>query len=194
MKLNPQESLAWIAERRSVFPKEFDDEIVSRSEIESLLEAARWAPTHKLTEPWQFQVFTGASKKQLTAVQVEAFIQGMATQEEVELKTKKFEAIASRSSAVIAVILKRDPTRRIPRYEEEWAIATAVQNIQLHATSFDIGMYWSTGASTNTPEINAFLGLSEGDLHMGWLYLGRFKGRKELVKERKEVSEFVTWR
>ncbi|MEQ9186339.1 MAG: nitroreductase [Cryomorphaceae bacterium] len=194
MKLSPQESLAWIAQRRSVFPKEFDDDIVSRTEIESLLEAARWAPTHKLTEPWHFQVFMGASKKQLTAVQVEAIVQGEASHEVIDLKSKKFEAIASRSSAVIAVILKRDPTRRIPRYEEEWAIATAVQNIQLHATSFDIGMYWSTGAATNSAEINAFLGLSQEDLHMGWLYLGRFKERKELVKERKEVSEFVAWR
>lgn len=27
-----------------------------------MLEAARWAPTHKLTEPWHFVVIGGSSK------------------------------------------------------------------------------------------------------------------------------------
>jgi nitroreductase len=28
-----------------------------------MLEAARWAPTHKLTEPWHFVVLEGSSKE-----------------------------------------------------------------------------------------------------------------------------------
>ena len=59
MMLSEHESLAFISGRRSVFPKELEDEEVNRDEIMRLLEAARWAPTHKVTEPWRFVVVQG---------------------------------------------------------------------------------------------------------------------------------------
>lgn len=40
--------------RRNV--REFLDRPVSRAAIERLLEAARWAPNHRLTYPWRFFV------------------------------------------------------------------------------------------------------------------------------------------
>ncbi|HLY71921.1 MAG TPA: nitroreductase family protein, partial [Puia sp.] len=52
--------------RRSVFPEQYvagkkiPDEIVMQ-----LLENANWAPTHKLTEPWRFVVFSGEGLKKL---------------------------------------------------------------------------------------------------------------------------------
>ena len=37
-------------------PRAMDGSALSREELLPLLEAARWAPTHKLTEPWRFVV------------------------------------------------------------------------------------------------------------------------------------------
>jgi hypothetical protein len=47
---------ALIAGRRAIFPKDMNGEAVSRGEIEALLTAANWAPTHKKTQPWRFVV------------------------------------------------------------------------------------------------------------------------------------------
>jgi len=49
-----------IRERRSIFPKQYDaGKHVDDAIIRQMLENANWAPTHKLTEPWRFTVFTG---------------------------------------------------------------------------------------------------------------------------------------
>ncbi len=46
-----------IKNRKSTFPNQLGDGNIERSKILQLLEAARWAPTHKKTEPWRFIVF-----------------------------------------------------------------------------------------------------------------------------------------
>ena len=40
-------------------PKDLSGEAVTREELESLLEAANWAPTHHRSEPWRFVVIQG---------------------------------------------------------------------------------------------------------------------------------------
>ena len=49
-----------ISSRRSVMPKDLTGERVTREEVETLLEAANWAPTHHRSEPWRFVVIEGS--------------------------------------------------------------------------------------------------------------------------------------
>ena len=58
---SPEETLHLIKSRRSVMPKDFSGESVSRAEVEQLLEAANWAPTHGRTEPWRYVVIQGGA-------------------------------------------------------------------------------------------------------------------------------------
>lgn len=55
-----------IRSRRSVYPKDMtgDNSSITHDKLEAMLEAARWAPTHKLTEPWRFVVLEGSAKAQ----------------------------------------------------------------------------------------------------------------------------------
>lgn len=48
-----------IRHRRSVFQAEYTGEKVDDAIINQMLENANWAPTHKMTEPWRFIVYTG---------------------------------------------------------------------------------------------------------------------------------------
>ena len=50
-----------IKSRRSIMPKDYSGEEVSQDEIERILEAANWAPTHHRSEPWRYVVVSGAS-------------------------------------------------------------------------------------------------------------------------------------
>jgi hypothetical protein len=52
-----------IRRRRSIFPKKYCGEKVDRKVLEEMLEAARWAPSHHLTEPWKFIVFESEEKR-----------------------------------------------------------------------------------------------------------------------------------
>src|SRR5204863_7751116 len=54
-----------IRTRRTV--KAFDPEPVDRPTLDDLLELARWAPNHHLTNPWRFRVVGPAALERLKA-------------------------------------------------------------------------------------------------------------------------------
>src|SRR5829696_7295947 len=64
------DALTAIRTRRAV--KEYDQTPIPRAAIEELLDAARWAPNHKLTHPWRFHVFMGEGRERLVAPREEA--------------------------------------------------------------------------------------------------------------------------
>ena len=74
-RFNPENFNELIRSRRSVFPKDYTGEKVDDAIIQQLLENANWAPTHKLTEPWRFVVFTGEGLKKLADFQSECYKQ-----------------------------------------------------------------------------------------------------------------------
>lgn len=191
MKLSKQESLEWIASRRSIYPRQFESNEVSEEELLLLLEAAQWAPTHKLTQPWRFVVFTQEAKMELAQKQGEAFINAKGASEQSRVKTEKFRLNAERSAAVVAVIMQRDAEKRIPEFEEICAVACAVQNVWTHAASLGLAGYWSTGAATDLPAIRALLNLKADDRHLGWFYVGRYSGELTRPGNRRTVTEFV---
>jgi len=41
-----------IKSRRTITPKNFNGKSLTSKELDLILEAANWAPTHKRTEPW----------------------------------------------------------------------------------------------------------------------------------------------
>jgi len=62
---NTQEITKLIRYRRSLYPAQYSEEVIKNEIVEEILENAIWAPTHKMTEPWHFTVFTGAGLKKL---------------------------------------------------------------------------------------------------------------------------------
>ena len=51
-----------LRKRRSVFPVQFNGEIIDDLIIKEILINANTAPTHKITQPWLFKVFSKSSK------------------------------------------------------------------------------------------------------------------------------------
>ena len=51
-----------LRKRRSVFPVQFNGEIIDDLIIKEILINANTAPTHKITQPWLFKVFSKTSK------------------------------------------------------------------------------------------------------------------------------------
>ena len=54
-----------IRNRRSVYPNQFNGKTVSNEVIIELLLNANTAPTHRMTQPWFFKVFSEKSKLKL---------------------------------------------------------------------------------------------------------------------------------
>jgi len=61
---DPADVLALIKARRSIFPKDYvavEQAAPTRAQLEAMLEASNWAPTHGKTEPWRFVVLEQGS-------------------------------------------------------------------------------------------------------------------------------------
>jgi nitroreductase len=191
--MKPSEVDQLIRQRRSVFPKDYTDEVVSDDIINQMLENANWAPTHKFTEPWRFVVFSGAGLKQLAVFQSECYktvatANGTYREDRyLALQTKPMD-----SSHIIAVGMKRDEAKRLPEWEETGAVFCAIQNMYLTATAYGVGCYLSTGGITNFEEAKPFFGLGPEDKLCGFLHIGIPKG-KVPDGRRRPISEKVKW-
>lgn len=183
--------LELIKTRRAIFPAQFNERIIEKSDIETLLEAANWAPSHKKTEPWRFKIMQGARLEKLgdhLAMTYEAI-----TSEEKysAFKRNKVKENPAKSAVVIAICMQRDIKERVPEWEEVAATAMAVQNLWLTAHSLGIGGYWSSPGLKDY--MGDFLSLAEGEKCLGFFYLGYVDEAMENTSKRGPLSEKVTW-
>lgn len=181
-----------IRNRRSIFPKQFDPgKQIPAEIIQQIIENATWAPTHRMTEPWHFTVFTGAGLEKLALFQSELYKaeSGEKYKEDKYLKLKSQPLIASH---VIAIGMKRSGETKIPEIEEVAAVACAVQNMYLSTTVYGIGGYWTTGGITYMDNAKSFFGLNSEDKLLGFFYLG-YVAVPAVPSTRKPLSEKVVW-
>lgn len=192
MNYNTKEINHLIRHRRSVFPRDYTGEKVDDTIIKQMLENANWAPTHGKTEPWRFFIFTGDSIQKLAQFQSEKYKE---LTPEVDFKKAKYEKLAGmplRASHIIAIVMKRQESEKIPEIEEIEAVACAVQNMHLTAAAYGVGAYWASGGVTYKQETKDFLGLNEKDKILGFFYVGVPEGEIADSK-RGSIEEKVTW-
>ncbi len=143
----------------------------SREVIESLLEAATWAPNHHLTEPWRFVVLAGEARAAFGRAMAEALI----GQPETEERQEAFDRAAGkalRAPVIIAVAIDPESGPKSVELEEVAAGAAAVQNMLLAAHAHGLAAIWRTGAAALHPEVKAFFGLPPSAHLLGFVYLG----------------------
>lgn len=180
-----------IAKRRSVFQQNYSEEHVDDAIVKQMLENANWAPTHKLTEPWRFIVFTREGLKKLGALQAEVY--QAATRADGSFKEERYQNLLTKSlqsSHIIVVGMKRNTI--VPEIEEIGAVFCAIQNMHLTAAAYGIGAYLSTGGITYFEEAKKVFGLRPEDKLIGFFHIGIPNG-KPLEGRRKPVEEKVEW-
>lgn len=191
--ISPQDVNELIRNRRSVFQQQYSGEKVDDKIVQQMLENANWAPTHKMTEPWRFIVFTGEGIKRLASAQAEVYKQ--VTEADGTYKEERYQNLLTKpmlSSHIIAVAMKRDEKKSVPQVEEVGAVYCAVQNMYLTAAAYGIGCYLSTGGITYFEESKAAFGLAAEDVLIGFMHIGTLKGELPTGK-RKPVDEKVIW-
>lgn len=194
MSFNTEEITRLIRHRRSIYPVQYSGEIVKKEIIDEMLENATWAPTHKLTQPWRFVVFTGDGLKKLAEFM--SALYKKTTEANGSFEEKKFKMLSTKPlmvSHIIAMGMVRDEKERLPEIEEIEAVASAAQNIQLTAAAHGVGTYWGSGGITYFEEAKEFFGLRPQDKLLGFMYVGMPKEGRWPRSKRKPVEEKVEW-
>lgn len=159
--------------RRTVKPVLMDSsrEIAHELLVE-ILEDAHWAPTHGLTQPWRFHVFTGGARTRLAEALQVLYDQITPLAEVRPEKRAKLRENLEQAQVVVAVAAHFEPGGKISRLDELCATACAVQNLLLSAHQRGLGSFWSTPPVACSQEFNAWLGLDSADWSLGLVYLG----------------------
>ncbi|MFN5621759.1 MAG: nitroreductase [Flavobacteriales bacterium] len=190
MKYNLSEITEIIRQRRSITPEQFAPRKVHREQLEIILNNALWAPSHGMTQPWRFKVFTEQGLERL-----QEFIPGLyrKTTPLEKFNQAKFDRMQMRlekTSVVIALCMERDPSGKIAEIEEIEAVACAAQNMMLTCTAYGLGAFWSTPKFLSHPDMHAFLNLGEADKCLGLFYIGYPAG--EWPASHRKPLEYVT--
>lgn len=151
--------------------KAYGSEPVDRETLTELLELARWAPNHHLTNPWRFRVLGPATLARLK---------------------EAADALKAGSGAK----LDRAPTLVVVSYvgneEDRDATAAAAYAILLAAHARGLATYWRTPEVLLADAGRAALGLGEGEHAIGLLHLGP-RRQEQPPPERAPLGDVATW-
>ncbi len=160
--------------RRTI--KAYRPDPVPRELIEQVLEAAVWAPNHRLTEPWEFVVLQGAALERLAALRREQTAAGLRAEgrlspEQIARTAEEGYQKALAAPVTVAVLMREHPDPAI-REEDYAATAAAIQNLMLAARGLGLGAFWSTNRVIGYAPARNLLGAGEGVRVVGLVQLG----------------------
>jgi nitroreductase len=161
-----------IRERRT--HKAFQPEPVDRATLDELLELARWAPNHNLTNPWRFRVLGPESLRRLK-----------------EAAGPEGAAKLDRAPTLVAAsaVQTGDP---VQDEEDLCATAVAVYVVLLAAHARGLVGYWRTPSVLRTTEGRAAVGIPDGERFVGLIHLGHPRQPRE-APERSVPGDYVAY-
>jgi nitroreductase len=146
----------------------FEPEPVGTAELIRAIELARWAPNHRLTEPWRFYLLGAQTISKFTelAAELEAVAKGPAAG---EARRKRLQGVPG---FFVLTSLRSDEA--LVDRENYAACCCAAQNLMLYLWQCEIGVKWTTGEVTRHPRFYELLGVDPAaETVVGFFWYGR---------------------
>jgi nitroreductase len=153
--------------------KQYGPKPVDDLTVRELVDLARSAPNHKVTNPWRFRVLGPETRRR---------IEGLAGEKEA-VKLRRAPTL------LLATALPSDDP--VLAGEDVLATACAVYAILLGATARGLASYWRTPACFGEPGIREVLGLAPGEQVVALVHLGP-RVSEPPPKERAPVDEIFS--
>ncbi len=166
----------------------FEARPVPASTIDTMLDAAVWAPNHRLTEPWRFFVLDQDSPARRAAAE-------MARQAVLDRGGDERRADAGRAKILYAPCMMYVycvPGQDEAATKENYAaVCCAVQNMALAGVSEGVAVTWETGGITRAEGIPELLGADPDWDLVTILFIGYPDEHPRSC--RTPVTRFVQW-
>jgi nitroreductase len=178
-----------IRSRRTV--KAFEPVPVPREALEELLELARWAPNHHLTNPWRFRVLGPASLERLKRAAGElAAAEAPSGADPGEL-ARVAAAKLDRAPTLVVCSVKRsqDP---VQDEEDLHAAAIAAYIVLLGAHALGLAGYWRTPGVLRSEVGARAVGIPADERFVALIHLGRAK-QAAAPPDRDSAESYVTF-
>ena len=195
--------LKTIKSRRAI--RKYTDRPVPRTTIETILEAARWAPSSHNRQPWRFAVLTAAAEKARLARAMGERLRADRTadgDDPADIEKDVARSFARITGAPVAIVMclsmaEMDTYPDARRRHYEWvlavqSVAMAEQNMWLMAHSLGLGMNWVCAPLFVPKLVRDTLNLPSDWEPVGLMTLGYPVGSPQ--KTRQPLAEKVLWR
>jgi nitroreductase len=177
-----------IRARRTI--KAFERQPLERATLDELLELARWAPNHHLTNPWRFRVVGPQALGRLKQAAADLACAEAGTADAAEVARATAAKLDRAPTLVVcSVVRSGDP---IEREEDQHAAAVAAYIVLLAAHGRGLAGYWRTPGVLRTEAGREAVGLGSNEDFVGLLHLGRAKQHAD-APEREEPVRYVTF-
>lgn len=154
--------------------KRYGPEPVDEATLRDLLDLARFAPNHHLTQPWRFRALGPETRARIEAV--------AGATEAMKLRRAPTLVLATAT-------LSGDP---LTDEEDLHATAAAVYAVLLGATERGLASYWRTPACFGEPAVRELLGLGADERVVALIHLGPPAGDPP-DKERLPLEHVLTF-
>lgn len=154
--------------------KVYGPDPVDRDTLDDLLELARWAPNHHLTNPWRFRVVGPDTLARLK-----------------EAAGPEAAGKLDRAPTLVIVSVAQSGDE-LQDEEDLLAGGVAAYIVLLAAHARGLVGYWRTPGVLRTPEGRAAAGLGDGERFVALLYLGYPRQGRD-APERAPAGEYVTY-
>lgn len=158
---------------------------VGADKLLAAIEVARWAPNHRLTEPWRFYLLGSATTRAVVdlAVELEVAKKG---ERAGPVRRARLEAVPG----MFVLTSARSDDALVDR-ENYAACCCAAQNLMLYLWRQGIGVKWTTGGITRQQRFYELLGMDSTKESVVGLF---WYGVPKVVpaQKRRPVAEIVT--
>jgi nitroreductase len=154
--------------------KRFGQEPVEPAVVEELLELARWAPNHLVTEPWRFRVLGPQSLARLAATGGPG----------------ELEKLGRAPTLVVASAKLTGDEHQ--NHEDVLATACAVYIVLLAAHERGLASYWRTPRVLQTPEGRTAIGMDDDEEFVALIHLGP-RVDEPVSKGRTAPAEYIAF-
>ncbi len=155
--------------------KAYAPEPVDRATLDDLFELARWAPNHKLTNPWRFRVLGPNALERLKAAAGDPI---------AAAKLNRAPTLV-----VVSATQSGDP---VVDEEDVCATSAAVYAVLLAAHARGLAGYWRTPAIIRAPAGREAVGVPEDERVLGLLHLGHPR-QEPKAPERAPLADVVEY-
>lgn len=162
----------------------FAPERVAPQVLEEAIEVARWAPNHRLTEPWRFYLLGDETRAALIdlAVELEVAAKG---ERAGTARRARLEGVPGMFA--LTTLRSDDPLSDRENYA---ACCCAAQNLMLYLWRQGIGVKWTTGGITRQARFYELLGVDAArESVVGFFWYGVPKVVPQ--QQRRPVAEIV---
>lgn len=164
-EVSPQQVAQLIRGRRSV--DRFAPELPDVAIVHAAVETARWAPNHRLTNPWRFYLLGARTRAAVIELNT-ALVARQRGDAAAAAKDKRWRGVPG----WLVVTCRHDADELVSR-ENYAATACAVQNLMLYLHSAGVASKWTTGAVTRAQQFYEICALdAEQEYCAGLIWYG----------------------